>query len=367
MIKKILITLISCLLGIILFEFLYKNLKLDNVSEQYKELSKIYSLWTDKNKTGGRINIENKIWTYDKNNEFNHRLFVKTGDDWYEEFNYKQKSNNFGLNQERNLIQNKKSILLLGASTPEGWGANPWFNELQREFATDYQLVNGSLHGTGVFSWRILHDHLIKQKINIEKVLIFIHGDFWVNVPKTYPQNHIKCLKNFNDCTNASFLHYGMPNNADDDEIKKYLNKLDKIRNAPLDEKFSNVTNTKEFLFYLREFLPATYQIYRFIRIKLNKRLNEKELLKFINEYDDNLIIHHLPQQKEYISSTFTNDSLSLIQFVKKNGGNLFNSLEKCEKLLNEDFFYYDGHPNLKGYKKIKNCAKKALSELLQN
>ena len=50
MIKKILITLISCLLGLILFEFLYKNLKLDNVSEQYKELSKIYSLWTDKKK-----------------------------------------------------------------------------------------------------------------------------------------------------------------------------------------------------------------------------------------------------------------------------------------------------------------------------
>ena len=100
MIKKILITLISCLLGLILFEFLYKNLKLDNVSEQYKELSKMYSLWTDKNKTGGRINIENKIWTYDKNNEFNHRLFVKTGDDWYEEFNYKQNSNNFGLNRK---------------------------------------------------------------------------------------------------------------------------------------------------------------------------------------------------------------------------------------------------------------------------
>ena len=78
-------------------------------------------------------------------------MFVRIGDDWYEEFNYKQNSNNFGLNQERNLIQNKKSILLLGASTPEGWGANPWFNELQREFATDYQLVNGSLHGTGVF------------------------------------------------------------------------------------------------------------------------------------------------------------------------------------------------------------------------
>ena len=108
--------------------------------------------------------------------------------------------------------------------------------------------------------------------------MIFIHGDFWVNVPKTYPQNHIKCLKNFNDCTNASFLHYGMPNNADDDEIKKYLNKLDKIRNAPLDEKFSNITNTKEFLFLFKEFYLQHIK-YRFIRIKLNKE-KKKELLK---------------------------------------------------------------------------------------
>lgn len=365
MLKKILIIFFSCLLGIFSFEFLYKNLNLDKVSGQYRDLLRIYSLWTDQNQSGGRVNLENKIWTYDKNNEFHHRLFVKTDDGWLEEFQYKHNSNNFGLNQETDIFKNKKSIIFFGASVPEGWGANPWFNDLQKEFTTDYQLINGSLHGTGVFSWRIFHDHLKKQDIKIEKILMFLHGDFWVNVAKVIPQNQIDCLRNYKFCDNPSFLQFGMPPNGDIKEIEMYLDELHKQRSAPIIKKASYVGSLKDFLFYLREMLPATYQIYRYSRIKYNKYLNEKEIKKFINEYQNNLMIVHLPQEIEYTEGKLTNDSKSLIKFIKKNNGIIFNSFEKCEKYSSQDYFYYEGHPNLIGYKKLKECSKKALKELI--
>jgi hypothetical protein len=60
-----------------------------------------------------------------------------------------------------------------------------------------------------------------------------------------------------------------------------------------------------------------------------------------------------------------TTDSLSLIKLIKNNGGNVYSYLDNCEKHIDEDYYYYEGHPNSVGYKKIKNCAKKALDELL--
>jgi hypothetical protein len=370
MLKKILAILFSSLLGLLLFEFAYQNLKFDKTSVQYNDLLKIYSLWTDRNKTGGRLNIENKIWTYDENNKFYHRLFVKTNNGWLEEFSYRHNSNNFGLNQDTDIIENKKSILFLGASTPEGWGANPWFNQLQNEFKTDYQLIHGNLHGTGVFSWRVLHDFLKKKKINIEKIFMTIHGDFWINVPKTITKTQIDCLKDYKNClsmSSASFLQFGMPNEANDEEIEEYLNQIDKIRNETITKKVSNINSFKEFLFYLREILPATYQIYRFARVQFNKRLNEKELLNFIDEYGNDLMIFHLPAEIEFTEAKLSNDSLNLMKFINKNGGNLYNSYEKCEKHVSDDYYFYEGHPNPKGYEKIKNCSKKALQELILN
>ena len=365
MIKNFILIFIASIVGIVLVEILYKNLKFDKASDKYQDVLSIYSLWSDKNKSGGRINIKNKIWTYDKNNQIYHRVFIKTNKEWLEEFQYKFNSNNFGLNQETDLITNKKSIAIFGASVSEGWGANPWLNDLQKEFTTDFQLVNGSLHGTGVYSWRVLHDHLREQNIKIEKILMFLHGDFWVNVSKTIPQNQIDCLKDYKLCNNPSFLQYGFPNNADDEEIIKILINLDKDRNSSIVSKTKHITTLNEFLFYLRELMPAIYQIYRISRIKYNKYLNQNEIKKFIAEYKDNLIIFHIPQQNEYIQGKLTNDSISLIKFVKRNGGNIFNSLEKCEKSVADDFFYFEGHPNLKGYKKLKECTKKALEELL--
>lgn len=366
MLKKFSIILISCLLGIILFEFLYKNLQLDNVSKQYRTLLNIYSLWKDEKQNGGRINLENKIWTYDRNNKFHHRIFIKKDDKWIEEFQYKFITNNYGLNQNIDLIKNKKSIIFFGTSVSEGWGAKPWFNELQNEINTNYQLINGSLHGTGVYSWRILHDYLIREEIQIEKIILFLQNDFWVNVPKTITQNQIDCLRDHKLCTNASsFLQYRMPEN--EKEIFQYLNELDKKRNDTITSKVAYIRSFKEFLFYLREMLPATYQIYRFAIIKLNKKKNEKEIKKFINEYKDNMIVIHLPQEKEFSEGKLDKDSLSLIKFIKKNGGQVFNSFEKCEKYSADDYFFYDGHPNIKGYNKLKICSKKVLEEYLLN
>ena len=194
---------------------------------------------------------------------------------------------------------------------------------------------------------------------------MFLHDDFWVNLAKTFPQSHIDCLRDFKLCTNASsFLQYGLP--SGEKNIYEYLNELDNKRNAPITSKAIHIKSFKEFLFYLREMLPATYQIYRFAKIKYNKRLNEKEIKKFINDYQNNLVIVHLPQEKEFSKGKLSHDSLSLIKFIKKNNGQIFNSFEKCEKYVTDDYFHYEGHPNLKGYEKLKECSSKALKLLLK-
>lgn len=362
--KKLLALFISFLVAIFFFEFIYSFF--DKNTKKYNETLSIYSLWNDKNKTGGRKNIENKIWTYDENNEFFVRLYVYKEYKWVKEFQYTHNSNNFGLNQINNILPQKKSILFLGASTAEGWGASPWFNTLQKKYTNnEYQLINGSLHGTGVYSWKVLNDYLKKNNILIEKVIIFIHGDFWVNVAKTIPQDQINCLKDYKLCNNPSFLQFGMPKAKNEKVMIEFLEKVRENRNLSLIKKTTHISSIKDFTFYLREIAPATYQVYRYLRIKYNKKLNERNLIKFINEYKNNLIIFHLPQQIEYEKKKLTSDSVDLIKFIKKNNGKIFNSFEECEHLVTNDYYPNEGHPNKFGYAKLMRCSEIALNQIL--
>jgi hypothetical protein len=363
-IKKFFTILFSIIIALFLCEFIYSFL--DKNTKKYNQILNIYSLWSDKNKTGGRKNIEGKIWTYDENNEFFTSLYIYKNNKWIKEFEYTHNSNNFGLNQINDISLKKKSIIFLGASTPEGWGANPWFNKLQKKYTnSEFQLINGSLHGTGVYSWKILNDYLKKNDVQIDKVIIFIHGDFWINVAKTIPEDHINCLKDYKLCNNPSYLQFGMPLSNDEKEIIKFLEKIKENRNKSIIKKTTYINSFKDFTFYLREIAPGTYQIYRYLRIKYNKKLYKQNLIKFIDEYKNNLLIVHIPQQIEYKNKKLTQDSIDLINFIKKNNGKIFNTFEECEHHVTNDYYPNEGHPNKLGYAKLEQCAVKALNQIL--
>ena len=110
-IKKFFTILFSIIIALFLCEFIYSFL--DKNTKKYNQILNIYSLWSDKNKTGGRKNIEGKIWTYDENNEFFTSLYIYKNNKWIKEFEYTHNSNNFGLNQINDISLKKKSIIFL--------------------------------------------------------------------------------------------------------------------------------------------------------------------------------------------------------------------------------------------------------------
>ena len=58
--------------------------------------------------------------------------------------------------------------------------------------------------------------------------------------------------------------------------------------------------------------------------------------------------------------STFLADFKAFI-----NKGNVVDAFDKCN-LKEEDFYYYDGHPNAKGYEKISFCISSIFEKKLE-
>lgn len=210
----------SSLFGIIIFEFIFLLFTFSTIPDGNKE-RRIF--WQSNN--GIFKNIDD-IFTYLPNNEFLVTGYYFDNKRIYKEFEYKNKTNNFGLIQNDNLIPNKKSLIFLGDSFMEGFGDSTWFNTLSKNIknriGTDVQIINGGLLGTGFIQFNKLLTLLEKRKIIINNIfIVFISDDIRRSV-FNFDESLINCMDGLSDCDlNIHFIKVKTKN-----EIDKNLNFL---------------------------------------------------------------------------------------------------------------------------------------------
>lgn len=178
MLKNIILTITSIIVSLFLFETSYFVLnKFGYLGEASLLKRKLF------------FNSENPIFQnyedillYAPNNSVRIVGVYYNKKNLYREYDYSINTNNFGLVQDDNLIKAKKSLLILGDSFTEGFGATPWFRKYSQDFAKnispDLQIINGGILGTGFQQFKKLENYLTLNQINIEKiVVVFISDD----------------------------------------------------------------------------------------------------------------------------------------------------------------------------------------------
>ena len=96
------------------------------------------------------------------------------------EYDYRLRTNNYGLAQATDIMPGRRSLLLLGDLFTEGQGAEPWFRLISPVIdELGYQPINGGVLGTGFHQWLNLDRYLAAQNIQVRKLLVlFISDDY---------------------------------------------------------------------------------------------------------------------------------------------------------------------------------------------
>lgn len=352
LIKKgeILIILLSCLVGLILFEITFTFQKKNylgsyNWEQRYMLLKSIDSSSVFKN--------INNFFTYQPNQKIKSTAYYFINNQWIKEYEYFFPTNNLGLVQSTNTLTNKDSLLILGDSYTEGQGSYPWFEKFRDSNKNiDLQLINGGILGTGFKSWLLLHDYLVSQKISIKKIVVVFISDDYSRKVWNISNNTLDCIQDSNLCLgNENF--YGEPESND---LKKYLENLKNFRELHATE--SKKIKQKDFF---NKYLPGTSTVYYFLKTKFfYPRENDQAIENLVNQYKSNILFVHIPQKDEVIMGKINSLGIDAVKKIKSFNGLVFDGHAKCD-FNKGDYFLHDGHPNALGYEKVSNCVTTAI------
>ena len=323
----------------------------------YKYHSVQYRLWEQ-----GQIfeNINN-FFKYKPNLSIRHEIFFDIKDEFFKEYSYEIKTNNFGLIQDTDIFPDTPSVLLLGDSFTEGMGARAWVNFFGGKI-NKYQLINGGIFGTGPQQFELLENHIDKI-YDINKVIILYIGSDIIRDPFNFSKQNLKCFENYNFCKGSENF-YGFPIMQEDP--KPFLKKIKKYRAAKKNEfswkKFrrkikSSITN----LNIVR--IPTQFLKNRFYESKNEKISKNFDSIKnLIDKYNDNIIFIQIQTLDEIYNKGKNYNSVYAEKFITSLTDKHFH----CGFENDPSYFYnYDGHPNEVGYKKLYNCVSKILNKNL--
>jgi hypothetical protein len=359
LIKNILVSMASILIGILIFEAMASYIiKANLVDENANERSRRYMLFATKDGEPAFRNQEN-IFTYNPNSTIRAVTFYENGPALHKEYDYILTTNNFGLVQKLDINKNRPSTLVLGDSFTEGQGAIPWFYTLEESNSTNQvQLINGGLLGTGFAQWKILHDMLEASDIQIDKVVVPFISDDYQRVVWNFPNQVLDCLGDIKNCK-GNEGYFPLPKI---DEVETFVNQLRGFR----DKEYEVKQTIKEQRFF-RKYFPSLRFIWKFLKndYKLRFANSNSEAIDFlIKKYGKRIVFLHLPTNEEIEVGNIPNYVGMLArEKIKNAGGELIDGFKACG-LESSDYFIYDPHPNPKGYKKISSCVKKAIDDL---
>jgi hypothetical protein len=304
------------------------------------------------------------IFTYVPNSEIRGLTAYFSAHDYTIEYDYRFRTNNFGLVQDADLVPGQDSLLLLGDSFTEGQGADPWFRLARPAIEKlGYQAVNGGVIGTGFEQWLRLEQYLSAQDIRVRKLLVlFISDDYHRAVWNVQPPVR-DCLSDISHCDLNQSLFYRLP------PIQQLASWIATIRAArmPPAKKVSLESRA-------RTLLPASYQVYDALnrRLRAPKASPQEErpqeershaaIATLIRIYGpQNVAFLHLPQKDEAAGPW--EEGLRARRAIEGTGGKLYDGFKLCG-LTPADYYRIDSHPNHNGYAKIAACAVDVINQL---
>jgi len=306
------------------------------------------------------------IDAYEPNDEIRNVAFFYTDTQSGIEYDYRFRTNNFGLVEDADIAPDRASLLLLGDSFTEGQGAEPWFRLVSPEIERlGYQPINGGLRGTGFAHWLRLDSYLTERGFRIRKVLIlFISDDYRRPMVAASPAAQ-QCLQSLRQCDLDRSYDYRLPPAS---ELQAWIARI-KTARSPIAE-HSGIEGVAA------ELLPASYRVYTHFRERLRNpalhaRLDEAEqasplaIRALIQRHGrDNLIFLHLPQKDEMSGP---NDlGRKARRAIEEAGGKLIDGFDLC-RLGSSDYFVHDNHPNKSGYKKIADCVEHVIKDRISD
>jgi hypothetical protein len=340
---------VSAVLAIVLFELVcYLFVPSIRGASVYDWSHRILFIDGDK----GTFRNQGDIFTYIPHGDIRTTVVYFSDHGYDVEYDYRFKTNNYGLVQDFDIVSARPSILLLGDSFTEGQGAEPWFRQLAAKAdSLPYQIINGGLFGTGFEQWSKLERYLAdEQKVKIKKLIVLFISDDYLRHSWKFSETFLHCLQLDSFCNSGEGDFNRRPSSA---ELSA---RVDQIRASRAPR-----TYLQRLQRQARALLPATYQICDYLRVKFGwdqhtARLNSRlAIAHFIKVYGkENIAFMHLPQKDEM--SGPNEIGVEARQSIEDAGGELYDGFKLCG-LTEADYHVHDGHPNKQGYGKIANCV----------
>jgi len=295
------------------------------------------------------------IFTYVPHDEIRNMLGYYSSKNFTVEYDYRFRTNNYGLVQDFDVAPARPSILLLGDSFTEGQGAEPWFRQLAaRADKLPYQLINGGLSGTGFEQWSKLERLLKVDNVHIKKLIVLFISDDYRRGVWNFFQPELRCLQSISACRGDE-LNLRMPPAT---ELSATVDKIRTIRETP----------KRRLAQYARVLLPASFRVYDYLRAEFisdterAKQRARATIADFIKEYgSENVVFMHLPQKDEVDGPKVA--GMELRRAIQEAGGKLYDGFKLCH-LTAADYHVRDAHPNAQGYGKIANCVDQVLQQI---
>ena len=296
------------------------------------------------------------IFTYLPHSEIRNVTAFLSDHDFSVEWDYRFRTNNFGLAQTADILAGRESLLLVGDSFTEGYGAEPWFGLVSPVIEKlGYQPINGGVLGTGFRQWLKLDRYLAAKNIQIGKVVVLFISDDYHRPVWNIPPAVFQCLSAPPLCRIEDSYYYRLP---PQDEVASWIARVRTAR-GPLKPHLEMSAVA---------LLPVSHTVYLFFKQVMmftkfdqESRATIADLIRIYGR--ENVAFLHLPQKDEVGHGP---DSLGLKArgAIEEAGGKLFDGFKLCE-LTKADYYTNDNHPNKAGYSKIAACAAKVIKQLV--
>ena len=296
------------------------------------------------------------IFTYLPHSEFRQLVGFFSDTDFSIEFDYRYKTNNYGLVQNSDIEPGRESLILLGDSFTEGQGAEPWFRLVSPLIGKlGYQPVNGGLLGTGFQQWLELDRYLLAKHIQIGKVVVLFISDDYHRPVWNMPPPLLACLTALSRCRTDESYFYRLPPAAD---MSSWIANVRRARGPA----------RVRLKMHASALLPASYSIYRHFRQQLlfanaegGSHAAIAELTRLYGP--ENIVFIHLPEKDEIGRDGPDGLGLKARHAIEDAGARWFDGFTLCH-MTTSDYHTNDEHPNQSGYHKIAACTANIIDEL---
>jgi hypothetical protein len=309
------------------------------------------------------------IFTYVPHNQIRNVTGFLSDNDFLIEYDYRFRTNNFGLVQDDDIVPERQSLLLLGDSFTEGQGAEPWFRSVSPEVSKlGFQAINGGLLATGFEQWLKLDRYLASNNVRIRKVVVLFISFGYGRPVLSFNPNDFQCLIDLRRCRFEDTFFYRLPPR---DELSWWIAKIRAAR-AP--------TTKKSWLGgHVEALLPASYHVYRYLNNVSERFGNAANILRALGAEQQshtaiaeliriygpqNVAFLHLPQKNEVENGAPIKLGWKARRAIEDAGGRLFDGFRLC-RLTQADYYPNDEHPNRDGYAKISSCTTEVIKKMV--